>query len=130
MHKMITTTTVYNPEISWPFSKDLLSRKMPKMKEDSETLWNFYQKIIMRLGKKVRNNAIRRDKLLLKCTEFLELYERAKTKEAAIERKTGKPAKGSFYYITSVDKKNERIFTRFSFSRKNDLFKCGSNHEI
>jgi len=103
------------PPILQYFNNLLLSRPMPKFYDDSETLWKIYQYIKSKLFKKAKNCPRRMEKLLILEQQFLEEYGIAKAKEEDIKAKTGKPAKGPFYYIGCITRKNEKIFSRIRF---------------
>ena len=103
------TISVEMPLIYIPFSKDLLSRPIPKFRDDAETLWKMYQYIKSRMNKKRYANCKTFQHL---ADKFMELYGRAKAKEIDNE-KEGKNSKcGTFYFINMPNQCDRYIFMR------------------
>ena len=103
------TISVEMPLIYIPLSKDLLSHPIPKLKDDSETLWKMYQYIQSRINKKRFANCKTLQPLEDK---FMELYGRAKTKEIDNEKEDKKSKCGTFYFINMPNQCDRYIFMR------------------
>jgi hypothetical protein len=104
------STTTDIPIPMHKYNKNLLSCPMPKMYDDSETLYQMYQYIKLKLQKKC-NYGNRQDKFLKLEKEFLDIYEQIKKKEKNIETETGQSVGKPFYYIRVTDKRIEKIFS-------------------
>ena len=77
----IITITAHPPQVKQFYDSTLLSKPTSKFYDESELLWRVYTYIKLKLSKKSKyhpNSEIKYNQLE---REFLELYERAKTKE-------------------------------------------------
>lgn len=110
---MITNTEILPPQILSYFNNYLLSTPMAKLYDDSETLLKIYEKIISKLSKKTVKDTVRAEKFNILKLEFMELYERAKTKEKELEEKTGIHCGQPFYRFRETDKRNKGLFNKF-----------------
>lgn len=108
----IITITSLPPQVKQFYDSILLSKPTSKFYDDSELLWRVYTYIKLKLSKKSKyhpNSEIKYNQLE---KEFLELYERAKTKEKDYERETGNQGQKFFYYIIITDRSHSKIFER------------------
>jgi hypothetical protein len=110
------TTVVLPPQIQTYFDKTLLSIPM-KFGDDLERIHNIFC-YIKQVAEKYRNypKEYARWKLLEK--EYMDLYERTKTKEKNQEAKAKNRTKGPFYFIRMSNKRFDRLFSRLRFARK------------
>ncbi len=105
----IVSEPIFVPEIDMKFSKDILSRPTPKLREDSDTLWKSWL-YIESLWKKLDNQPVKRAKCEELKKQFMELYERAKAKEKERETEKTHPTQIPFYFIGSIGEKDEEAF--------------------
>lgn len=105
-------TTLSPPQIRQHLDPLLLSMPTPDFRESTKTLDEIYRNILKRWHKIKPWHIAEAERLK---TEFLELYERAKTKE--IERKKEKDHKTQepFYRIECLTKDEREILFRFRF---------------
>ena len=110
----ITTKSVLPPPIVQYYDRVLLSK--PYISGDCcARLMRIFRWIEGKLAKKISSCPKRRARYLKLEEEFLELYERAKTKEEELEAKGENPTKVPFYRIRGIDKRHERVFDRLRF---------------
>jgi hypothetical protein len=105
--------THYPPPIIQSFNSDLLSTPMIKFRDDADMVLPLAQF----LEKKIKSRKHRKflqtiQRLEKKHQNFMELYERAKTKERDIEKEVFIKAKSVFYRIRLHNQSDESIFRR------------------
>lgn len=111
---MITNISTIPPKIRQYFDQKMLSKPMPKMLEGCHTLWELFLYINSNLMHRSEGQ-VKREKCLALIADFLELYERAKTKEKELEKEETHHTQRPFYCIKSIGKKDERLLTRLTW---------------
>lgn len=109
--------TILSPEITQILDKNLLSKPTIKFYDDCERIWKIFQYIERKLKKKCKNHPEMLQKYLKLQQEFMELYERAKTKEDEYEKKKGKPFGQPFHYFKYTDKRYKEIYSGLRFKK-------------
>lgn len=106
------TISIIPPEIIQNYDHLLLSKPIPKFKDDAESLKNIYEWIRSTYKRKIENipNGIYKFTILEK--QFMGLYERAIAKEKELKETTGNIGKEPFYFIQWPNKYGRRIFER------------------
>jgi hypothetical protein len=99
------------PQIIQRFSSLLLSMPVPKMRDDSETLWNMYSYIKDKLVKKTAKHPEWENKCKKLEKLFLELYERTLAKEKDLKEKKTHHTQQPFYRFRDPDQNKRRLFT-------------------
>ncbi len=105
---MITSTCFLPPLIMQSFNSTLLSTPFPG--DNLQRLWRIYLYINKKLMQKSHHDPIWKKKCEQLEKEFLELYERTKTKEENIETKTKNKTKEPFYFIEIPNRSHQNIF--------------------
>jgi len=105
---MITTISL-PPGITEHFNRLLLSTPIPKLFDDSETLFEIYKYINEKLKRKC-NTEIKLQKFELLEEGFIKLYERIKEKEKELEEKNEYPHKMPFTYFEGPNRNGKSIF--------------------
>ena len=114
MESIITTITPLPPIVKQLFDGILLQRPCPKFCDDCETLWKIYL-YICSLIKKLDKHPIKLEKSKKLQKTFLELYERAKTKENELQKKGSQAYKRFGNYINLPHKGDRNLFTKLGF---------------
>ena len=105
------------PEIIQYFNIKLLSRPAVKFCDDAERLWWIYEWIEKKLSKKAMKHEGTRLKYERLKKQFLELYERAKTKEDELEKSGKKQDFFAYIYIGDADRRHRELFKRIKWKR-------------
>jgi hypothetical protein len=88
----------------------LLALPTPEFRDSLKKIWKKYvhiKKRLIRQSNYNKNTKVRLEKLE---REFLDLYERTKTKEEKLGEETRNKAKGLFYHVDLPDKSSQNIF--------------------
>lgn len=114
----VTTITTLPSLVLQSFNAQLLSNPMPKFYDDSETLLQIYTYILYKLYRRClySSQKIKQFELLEK--QFLELYERAKAKEAKYEKENGQSFQRPFDFFIYTGRNNKGIFEKIRFKCK------------
>lgn len=104
------TLTSLTPEIRQRFDSMLLTQTSANFGDNLKTILRMFRYIEKRLQKKTLRCPIQRDKFLILRSQFLEVYDKASTKEKDSEATKGNKAKRAFYYITLPNKSDRTIF--------------------
>lgn len=102
--------TTLPPEVRQHFDALLLSTPLPEFRDNLKLIWRMYLFIKQKLMKKANYNENTKKRAERLEQEFLELYERAKTKEEKLGEKAENEAKGLFYHINLPNRGFENIF--------------------
>ena len=116
MNESLFTSTSLPSEIIQHFSRMLLTTPC-KMGQDSSTLWEVYIYIKHRLLKRANHDPITKARCKQLEETFLDLYERAKTKEKNKDEASKNKTQVPLYYIECPDKRDETIFERLRYCR-------------
>ena len=114
---MQKTVSVSLPHIFEYLDPLLLSKPCPKFGEDCETLWRVYQYILRKLKPKARGNLAWLENIEKLEKEFLEIYERAKTKENELKKTHGKSFPPPGLYFEGSHRRVPRIYQKIRYSR-------------
>ena len=114
---MTTMVSARAPEIIQYFNIKLLSCPAVKFCDDSERLWWIFQWIENKLSKKAMKHEGTRLKYERLKKQFLELYERAKTKETELEKAGKKQDFFSYIDIGDADRRHRELFKRIKWKR-------------
>ena len=120
MNQQIKTVNNLPPEIKQIFSYHLLAEA--KIGDSLESMIESYIYILNKLNHKVNNDPKRLQKFEEAKKEFLEVYERAKTKEKNLEATATVKTKRPLYFIEGLNKRDENLFKRLRSKRRPILF--------
>lgn len=119
------------PRLQQSFNRFLLTTPMPIFRETSKDLKRILTFIEHRLWKKLGSCPGKQKKCEELKSQFMELYERAKTKEKELEAKTEHHTQRPFYSIGSIGEKDEKVFRRLTYRSCSYRFsKFRENYEI
>ena len=107
----ITTSISIPPMIMGQFDPNLLSAPTWVMRDTSGSLDSRYKYIKERADKKIKGEQKKKKYQALE-EEYLKLYEQATTKEKELKEKKNHKTQVPFYFIGSIDSKNEEIYRR------------------
>ncbi|SRR5216684_989022 len=124
----ITTMSSLPPLIQQSFNSNLLSSPSPSFRQTSKALLYVYNYIETRLAKKVNENSIRKQKYENLKNQFLELYERIKTKEKELEGKTEHFTQRPFYFTILSNRIQQSFFTRLEYRAFQFRFRDPDRH--
>lgn len=112
-------TTIYTlpPSEQHSLNNILLLRRMPKFRDDAETLYEIYRYVkseSLRCAKMAPSKTAKANQTLV---EFLELYERIKKKEKEYEGTDKDISKGFGNYICFAETRRNKILWRLKQKR-------------
>ena len=113
----MTVITSLPPPIIASFSGILLGRKMPKIGQHRENLWEVYQ-YLKKLEKRAQKNPKRLERFKTYEKEFLKLYEQITAQEKKLEGKTEHITQGFGYSFPFTDRKGQEVFGRLMQRKK------------